>query len=180
MSNTTASTTADQGWPETEKLVAAVNPVALLVSALAAIVVGVFASLSIIGTIDENTARRAAEGFPLVIAAFGAASVAIGVGLRLFEVGHDLDVASTRRELAQSRQSRPARTAPQGASSRDAAKHKLRVEEHERLELSVSGRLADELRSSAKLRSVDAGLEFAGSLLLVAGAVSAAFIWNVS
>lgn len=170
-------TTTDNAWRKPDDFASPTSGGALSIAVLAGVALAAICTVILVGKIDGSDHQRAAQGFTVIFTAFGAAMVALGLAVRQWEPAKEADVRYKEAMLQLALNQRPDLSA--GPLGEDAAKRDSARQSQQELEDSRAHDVVVSKKKAARLRSVVAGVEFAGALVLLVGAVIGVVAWDL-
>jgi len=165
------------GWRKPDIFVPATDGAALIISTVVGVVLAGIFALSFIGNIHKSNAHHVLQGLPIVFTALGAAMVAIGLALRQWDPAKEADVRYQEWKLQQVMNQRPDFSV--GALAQEPAKHESVLDLHQAREDSNADDVVTSKKKAGRWRSIASGVEFAGAVTLLTGAIFGVFAWDL-
>ena len=151
-------------WMEPSSVFSPLSFVPALASTGGTVVLGWLVASGIVGAAP---AVQLGQGLPLLLAAIGALAIAIAVSKKIADAAHEVVVASAETQLRHLMSQRP--------EDRDGAL----ADEFKKQRASRFTAVKDARQVAVRAHSVSLGIELGGAVLLLCGAVLAAFVWAI-
>jgi hypothetical protein len=151
-------------WDEPSSVFSPLKFIPAVLSTGATLILGVLVASGIVGAAPD---LQLGQGLPLLLTAVGALAIAIAVSKKINDAAYDVDVASADVQLRHLMSQRP------------DDPNDVRADEFKELRASRSTAVDEARNIAVRARSISLGIELAGAVLLLCGAVLAAFVWGV-